>query len=67
MKLKWTQATRDKFQNVLYVYLKLSRATIIFWPELNSSFFILVQGLFWLNRAKLGKNGPITIRAKFQK
>ena len=26
----------------------------IFWSELNSSFFILVQGLFGLDRVKLG-------------
>ena len=54
---------RVKFQNVFGVY-SLSYVTFIFWSEVSYSPIILIQGLFWLNRVKLGKKGSITIGVK---
>ena len=32
--------------------------TFVFWSELNSSSFLLVQGLYGLNKIKLDYDGP---------
>ena len=52
-----TIANRVKFKNIFEVY-SLSSATFVFWSKLNSGSFLLVKGLFGLNRVKLGYPGP---------
>ena len=52
---------RVRFQNVFELF-SLSQATLVFWSELRTDFFMYVQRLFALNRVKVG---PITIRIKF--
>ena len=46
-----------KFENVIEVK-SLIQATFVFRPELDCSSFMLVQGLFRLNRVNLGYDGP---------
>ena len=48
---------RVKFENIFEVN-SLTLATFVFWSKLNSSSFLLVQGLFGLNRVILGYEGP---------
>ena len=56
-------SNRVKFQNVFEVY-SLSQ-TIFFWYELSTNPIILLQGLFGLNRVKLGQNASKAISEKF--
>ena len=46
-----------KFE-VIFEVNSLTLATFVFESKLNSSPFLLVLGLFGLNRVKLGYDGP---------
>ena len=70
--LTGSNTNRGKLKNIFKSY-SLSLASFVYWSELNSSSFILVKCLIYLNKMKLGyielnwaKTELSTYRVKFQ-